>query len=108
MFLRPTKRKKDGKEHCYFSVVENRRLSRGQVTQRTVLHLGEINDSQEAAWRKTLEVFDEAQQRYVTLSLFPDDQEIPAEAVDSPARRDEAERNGTTPPASLRQLLAGM
>jgi len=83
MFLRATRRNKDGKEHRYFSVVENRRVSDGRVVQRQVLYLGEINDSQEAAWRKTLEVFDEAEQRYSTLSLFPDDQKVPREAIDS-------------------------
>ena len=29
MFLRATTRKKDGKEHRYWSIVENRRLSDG-------------------------------------------------------------------------------
>jgi hypothetical protein len=51
--------------------------------QRTVLYLGEINDQQQAAWRKTLAVFDEQQQEYTNLSLFPDDREMPADAVDS-------------------------
>jgi hypothetical protein len=83
MFLRAIRRNKDGKEHRYFSVVENRRVHGGLVVQRQVLYLGEINDSQQAAWRKTLEVFDEAEQRYATLSLFPDDREVPAEAIDS-------------------------
>ena len=83
MFLRSTNRKKDGKDHRYFSIVENRRLLGGKTTQRTVLYLGEINDQQQTAWRKTLEVFDENQQRYATVSLFPDDQPIPADAVDS-------------------------
>jgi transposase len=83
MFLRSTNRKKDGKDHRYFSIVENRRLLGGKTTQRTVLYLGEINDQQETAWRKTLEVFDENEQRYATMSLFPDDQPIPADAVDS-------------------------
>src|SRR5437660_48675 len=83
MFLRSTNRKKDGKDHRYFSVVENRRLPGGRTAQRTVLYLGEINDQQQAAWRKTLEVFDEAEQRYTTMSLFPEDREIPADAVDS-------------------------
>jgi transposase len=83
MFLRSTNRKKDGKDHRYFSIVENRRLLGGKTTQRTVLYLGEINDQQQAAWRKTLEVFDENEQRYATVSLFPDDQPIPADAVDS-------------------------
>ena len=83
MFLRSTNRKKDGKDHRYFSVVENRRLPGGKTAQRTVLYLGEINDQQQAAWRKTLEVFDEEEQRYTTMSLFPDDRELPADAVDS-------------------------
>jgi transposase len=55
MFLRCTKRKKDGKEHAYYSVVENRRVGRHQVAQRTVLYLGEINELQEAAWQELLE-----------------------------------------------------
>jgi transposase len=83
MFLRSTNRKKDGKDHRYFSIVENRRVPGGKAVQRTVLYLGEINDQQQAAWRKTLQVFDEDEQRYTTLSLFPDDRQIPADALDS-------------------------
>ena len=83
MFLRCHRRKKDGKEHHYYSVQENRRLQSGKVVQRRVLYLGEINDSQEAAWRKSLEVFDERQQRTATLSLFPEDRPAPADAVDA-------------------------
>jgi len=83
MFLRSTNRKKDGKNHRYFSVVENRRLTLGNVVQRTVLYLGEINDTQESAWLKTLSVFDEEEQSSRELSLFPDDRDVPAEAVDS-------------------------
>ena len=83
MFLRSTNRRKDGKDHRYFSVVENRRLPGGKTAQRTVLYLGEINDQQQAAWRKTLDVFDEAEQRFTSMSLFPDDRELPADAVDS-------------------------
>ena len=83
MFLRSIHRKKDGKDHRYFSIVENHRLASDRTVQRTVLYLGEINDQQQAAWRKTLSVFDEEQQAYANLSLFPDDREIPADAVDS-------------------------
>src|SRR5215467_8658252 len=83
MFLRSTNRKKAGKDHRYYSIVENRRLPGGKTAQRMVLYLGEINDQQQAAWRKTLEVFDEAEQRFTTMSLFPDDRELPADAVDS-------------------------
>jgi transposase len=83
MFLRSTNRNKDGKDHRYFSVVENRRLPGDKTVQRTVLYLGEINDQQQAAWRKTLDVFDEDEQRYTTMSLFPDDREIPVDVLDS-------------------------
>src|SRR5581483_818710 len=40
MFLRSTNRKKDGKDHRYFSLVEKRRLPGGKTAQRTVLYLG--------------------------------------------------------------------
>src|SRR5271170_171730 len=83
MFLRSNTRIKDGKEHRYYTVVESRRLQSGKVAQRQVLCLGEINDSQQAAWRRTLEVFDEEQQRYTPLSLFPEDRPITADAIDS-------------------------
>lgn len=83
MFLRSTNRRKDGKDHRYFSVVENRRLSSGKTAQRTVLYLGEVNDQQAAAWRTTLEVFDEDEHRCRTLSLFPEDRPVPAGAVET-------------------------
>src|SRR6266536_2598075 len=83
MFLRSNTRIKDGKQHCYYTVVESRRLQSGKVVQRQVLYLGEINDSQQAAWRKTLEVFDEEQDRFTPLSLFPEDRPVPADAIDS-------------------------
>lgn len=73
------RRKKDGKEHRYFSIVESRRVSRQRVVQRTVVYLGEINDSQQAAWRKTLKVFDEKEREFATLRLFPDDRELVAD-----------------------------
>lgn len=73
MFLRATIRKKDGKEHRYFSIVENKRVSGGRVVQRHVLYLGEINSSQELAWRKSIEVLDETRQAPRTLALFPED-----------------------------------
>ena len=73
MFLRASTRKKDGKEHRYFSVVENKRVSGGRVLQRHVLYLGEINSSQELAWRRSIEVLDEGTRAARTLSLFPED-----------------------------------
>jgi transposase len=73
MFLRRTLRRKDGKEHRYFSVVENKRVAGGRVVQRQVLYLGEINDTQEVAWRKSIEVLVDGQAEPRTLSLFPED-----------------------------------
>lgn len=83
MFLRAKVRNKEGKQHRYFSVVENRRVGRNKTAQRTVLYLGEINDSQESAWRNTLEVFDESRQQYATLSLFSEDRELPTESANT-------------------------
>lgn len=69
MFLRCNRRKKDGKDHEYWSVVESRRCSDGRVVQRQVLYLGEINASQREAWRKTIELQDAGTRRQV--ALFP-------------------------------------
>lgn len=72
MFLKETKRFKDGKEHHYWSLVENRRVAGGgKVVQRHVLYLGEINSSQQAAWRKTIDVFETGWAQPRTLALFP-------------------------------------
>jgi hypothetical protein len=79
MFLRQTRRQKDGKTHVYWNIVENRRLDDDRVVQRQVLYLGEINSSQAAAWRKAIEVFDEAAGEPRTLALFPEDR---GEAID--------------------------
>lgn len=73
MFLRQTRRKKDGKTHVYWNIVENRRLDDGRVVQRQVLYLGEIHSSQAAAWRKAIEVLDTASGEPRTLALFPED-----------------------------------
>lgn len=73
MFLRSTIRRKDGKEHRYWSVVEARRVAGGRVVQRPLLYLGEINSSQELAWRKSIEVLEEGSVRPRTLALFPED-----------------------------------
>jgi transposase len=81
MFLRASTRRKDGKVHRYWSIVENRRLPGGRVMQRHVLYLGEINSSQEQAWRKSVEVFDERTEQSHSLSLFPEDR-VDAGVVD--------------------------
>jgi hypothetical protein len=79
MFLRCTNRKKDGKEHRYWNVVENRRLADGRVVQRQVLYLGEINGSQREAWRRTIEVFEDGATAAQTMALFPEDRPVEAE-----------------------------
>src|SRR4029453_5511935 len=73
MFLRRTLRKKDGKQHRYWSVVENRRVAGGRVVQKHLLYLGEINDSQELAWRKSIEIVDAGCARPRPLALFAED-----------------------------------
>jgi len=76
MFLRATTRRKDGKLHRYWSVVENRRVRRGRFVQKTVLYLGEISDSQRALWCRTIDKL-QGEERLVQLSLFPQDRQPP-------------------------------
>jgi transposase len=74
MFLKESTRFKDGKEHHYWSLVENRRVAGGRkVVQRHVLYLGEINSSQQAAWRKTIEIFEAGSEQPRTVALFPEE-----------------------------------
>ncbi|CDM63026.1 MULTISPECIES: IS1634 family transposase [Rhizobium] len=81
MFLRENRRFKDGKQHRYWNIVENRRCAGGKVVQRQVLYLGEINDGQLADWSRAIEAFDEDTQRYRQLSLFPADKTLPQGAA---------------------------
>jgi hypothetical protein len=78
MFLRANKRFKDGKEHRYWSIVESYRAADDRVLQRPVLYLGEINDSQHAAWCRAIDVLDEGRAAVEPLALFPDDRPVPA------------------------------
>jgi hypothetical protein len=82
MFLRCTRRKKNGKEHCYWSIVENKRGAGDKIVQRHVLYLGEINDRQEVAWQKSIEVFEHGQPLPRTVALFPAERAIEAEAAE--------------------------
>jgi transposase len=77
MFLRFNRRFKDGKEHRYWNVVENKRCAGGKVVQRQVLYLGEINDSQHEAWCRQIDAFDEDAHRHTQLALFPADRAVP-------------------------------
>jgi transposase len=81
MYLRFARRRKDGKEHRYWSIVESRRCAGGRVVQRPVLYLGEINDSQHEAWCRQLEAFDEGSGRYRQLALFPAERPVPDQAA---------------------------
>src|SRR5271157_3797529 len=85
MFLRRTERRKNGKAHLYWSIVENKRLDCGRVVQRHVLYSGEINSSQAEAWRKAVEVFDADAGGCQTLALFADDR-CEAVAADASVR----------------------
>ena len=80
MYLRFARRIKNGKEHRYWSIVESKRCAGGKVVQRPVLYLGEINDSQHAAWCRVIETLDEDNQRYRQLALFPADRGVPEHA----------------------------
>ena len=76
MFLKCNRRRKDGKEHHYWSIVENRRCSGGRVVQRQVLYLGEVNDTQREGWIRSIEVFDEDARCQKRLKLFAPEREI--------------------------------
>lgn len=82
MFLRSTRRWKDGKEHLYWSLVENRRCRGNKVVQHTVLYLGEINDSQKEQWIRAIEVFDEDRGGIDQLKLFAAERPLPDDAPD--------------------------
>ena len=73
--MRASNRRKNGKDHRYYSVVENRRVRSGKHVQKTLLYLGEINDTQKASWIKTIDAIDERNHRQV--ALFPEDRDIP-------------------------------
>jgi transposase len=75
MFLRSKTRRKDGKLHRYWSVVENRRVKAGRVVQRQLLHLGELNDGQHAGWVRTIEALDGSEGPGRQMALFADDRE---------------------------------
>jgi len=79
LFVKCHPRVKDGKQHRYWSIGENRRTHDGHRLQRQVIYLSEINDRQKANWVKQIEVFDTAAQTDETLALFPEERLVPAE-----------------------------
>jgi Transposase DDE domain len=80
MYLRSTRRLKDGKEHRYWSIVESKRCAGGKVVQRPVLYLGEINDSQRESWCRVIDAFDEDSGQARQLALFPAERAVPEHA----------------------------
>ena len=73
MYLKCSIRRKDGKDHRTWSIVECRRLHDGHIVQRHVLYLGEINDSQLAGWQKSIAVLAEGEEQPRQVALFPED-----------------------------------
>jgi transposase len=73
MYLKCSIRRKDGKQHRTWSIVESRRLRDGNVIQRHLLYLGEVNDSQLAGWQKSIEVYEEGEDQPRQVALFPED-----------------------------------
>ena len=106
MFLRHKLRRKDGKEHRYWSIVENRRVSGGRTEQRHVLYLGEINDSQRAAWCQTIEALDEGGQVGKQIALFPEDRA--GAAIGLRCGACPAQRPAPPPAPAMGWMLAGV
>jgi hypothetical protein len=105
MFLRAKTRIKDGKEHSYWSVVENRRVSGGKTLQRQVLYLGEIVSGQQAQWSRALEAFDEGTGRMRQIALFPEDRAAPEALPEAVQGAPEGFR--APPSAAMGRVLAG-
>jgi hypothetical protein len=55
VFLKRHVRRKDGKEHVYYSLCESIRLSRERTIQRRVLNLGELNTTQIERWQRSID-----------------------------------------------------
>jgi len=81
MFLKTHRIRKDGKEHVYYSLCESLRVSRWRVTQRIVLHLGELNSTQIDRWQRTIDTVQEEGQRQ-QLRFFTDREAQAPEADD--------------------------
>jgi len=73
MYLRVRNRKKNGKSHRYWSIVESQRVRGGRVIQRQALYLGELNDTQHAGWIRSIEALEPVTKQAQQLALFPDD-----------------------------------
>lgn len=82
MFLKRHVRRKDGKQHVYYSLTESTRVSRHRTVQRRVLNLGELNTTQLEQWQRSIEVLEEnGQSRQRRLFTDREGQAPPAEDV---------------------------
>ena len=106
LVLRAKSRLKDGKVHRYWSIVENRRTQGNRIVQRQVLYLGEINDNQQAAWCKTIEVLQEGQAQPQAVAIFPEDRIAPALGGEIVSIK--PSRTAATPSSAMGRLLAGL
>ena len=67
MFLKDHRRRKNGKEHHYYSLCETIRTEQGP-RHRRVCYLGELNTNAQSSWRKSVEVLDaDGRARQMTL-----------------------------------------
>jgi hypothetical protein len=106
MFLRAKSHFKDGKVHRYWSSVENRRTRGNRIVQRQVLYLGEINDNQQAAWCKTIEVLQEGQAQPQEMAIFPEDRMAPDLECEIVSIK--PSRAAAVPSPAMGRLLAGL
>ncbi len=81
-FLHCHHRFKNGNDHCYWSIAEKVKVAGGKWVQRHILYLGEINDSQQAAWTKVIDVFDRTKEQTAELALYPADRRVPDHAAE--------------------------
>ena len=70
MFLKCSTRRKDGKLHRSWSIVESRRVGQ-RVLQQHVLYLGEVTDQQRVSWERAVHVIDETSGQDRQLVLIP-------------------------------------
>ncbi len=72
LFLKRRVRRKDGKEHLYYSVCASLRVHGGRTIQRQVLHLGELNTTQIESWQRTIDIISEEDGERLQRRLFTD------------------------------------
>lgn len=82
MHLKCRIRRKDGKIHRSWSIVESRRVG-GRVVHRHVLYLGEVSDRQKQSWEEAVQVIDERTGQARQMELLPEDRSVTSGEVDA-------------------------